>query len=327
VRAVVSRESGPVESLVVEDLPEPQPGPGEVRVRVEAAALNFPDVLLVADGYQVPVPRPFTPGSELSGTVDALGEGVTGFAVGDLVVGRTMTGALAQQAVLPASSLTLLPAGTDLVGAAAVGVTGTTAYGALVQVARVRPGDTVLVLGAAGGVGIACIQVAVALGATVVAAASSEDKLAHCRAAGAQLTIDYGDGPAALRTALKTVRPGGVDVVLDPVGGAYAEMALRGCARGARFVTLGYASGEIPRIPLNLVLLKDVEVRGYDLRAENEVDPARAATVRADVFALFASGALTPIVSDVLALDEAAAGLRRIADRKAVGKLVVQPWR
>lgn len=324
MRAVVSHAPGPLESLVVEDVAEPSPGPGQVLVRVEAAALNFPDVLFVSGGYQVAIPRPFTPGSELTGVVEVLGEGVRGLAVGDLVAARCLIGGLAQRAVVEAAGLVALPAGADPVTAAAVDVTGSTAYGALVQVARVQPGEVVLVLGAAGGVGLAAVQIAVAQGATVVAAASSADKLRRCLEAGARHAVDYGSG--SLRSALKAQVPGGVDVVIDPVGGELAEAALRACRRGGRFVTLGYASGEIPRIPLNLVLLKDVEVRGYDLRAEGERNPERAATVRAAVFAMLAQGSLTPVVSQVLGLDDAVSGLRALADRRAVGKIVVRPW-
>jgi len=181
------------------------------------------------------------------------------------------------------------------------------------------------VLGAAGGVGLACVQVALALGATVVAAASSPEKVAACLEAGAHHGVDYGDGPDALRANLRLLVPGGVDVVADPVGGACAEAALRSCARGGRFVTLGYASGEIPRIPLNLVLLKDVTVVGYDLRAQREHDAAASAAGRAAVFSLLAQGALRPLVTVVPGLDGVVAGLRAIADRQVVGKLVVVP--
>lgn len=322
MRALVSRVAGPVESLVLEDLPLPVPAAHEVRVRVRAAALNFPDVLLVGDGYQVPLPRPFVPGSELAGEVTAVGADVSTFAVGDVVAGTTMTGALADQAVVAAADLVHLAPGVDLVAAAAVGVVTTTAYSALTR-AGVRPGDAVLVLGAAGGVGLAAVQLAAELGAEVVAAASSPQRLAVCRAAGAQQLVDYGSG--GLRESLRALRPAGVDVVIDPVGGLLSEQALRSCARGAHFVTLGYASGQIPAIPLNLVLLKGVTVTGFDLRAESLADPARAAAVRAEVFSLFVAGRVRPHVSATFPLERAVEGLRMLADRRVIGKLVVTP--
>lgn len=322
VRALVSRSAGPLELLAVEDVPMPVPGPGQVRVRVRAAALNFPDLLLVSDGYQVALPRPFVPGSELAGEVSALGPGVTAFAVGDLVAGATTTGALAEQVVLEPTDLVRLPAGADLVQAAAAGIATATAYGALTA-AAVRPGETVLVLGAAGGVGLAAVQVARFFDAQVVAAASSPGRLVVCREAGATHVVDY--VREGLRAGLKAVAPGGVDVVIDPVGGALSEQALRSCARGARFVTLGYASGAIPAIPLNLVLLKGVSVLGFDLRAESLADPVRAATVREEVFRLLAAGAVRPHVSATFPLERAVEGLRLLADRRAVGKLVVLP--
>jgi NADPH:quinone reductase-like Zn-dependent oxidoreductase len=200
---------------------------------------------------------------------------------------------------------------------------GTTVLPALTTVARVQPGERVLVLGAAGGVGLAGVQLAHALGAEVVAAASSPERLEVCRAAGADHLVDYGS--TDLRTALRATVPDGVDVVLDPVGGAVSEPALRSCRRGGRFVTLGYASGTIPSIPLNLVLLKGVAVLGYDVRAASLADPAAAVAVRAEVFAMLGDGRLRPHVSATFPLERAAEALRLLADRQAVGKLVVEP--
>ena len=323
MRAVRSHAAGPPESLVLEHVERPRPGPGEVQVRILAAAVNYPDVLLVGGGYQVPVPRPFIPGSELAGVVAELGSGVTGLRVGDVVVGTTMTGAFAERAVLPATALSLVPGGVDPRQAAGFLVAYTTAHHALHTTAAVRPGEVVLVLGAAGGVGLACVDVAHAAGATVVAAASSGAKLAACHAAGADLLVDYGS--TDLRSALKQTAPGGVDVVLDPVGGALSEPALRSCRPGARFVTLGYASGTIPAVPLNLVLLKRTAVLGFDLRAFTEAEPTHAAQVRALLLDQLAKGLLHPVVSQTYPLAQTAAALRHLADRGAIGKVLIDP--
>jgi NADPH2:quinone reductase len=323
MRAVVSRAAGPPESLVVESVPVPSPGPGDVRVRVLAAAVNFPDVLLVADGYQVPMPRPFVPGSELTGEIVEVGADVTGLSVGDVVVGATMIGAFAEQAVLPAAAVAVVPAHVDPQAAAGFLVAYTTAFHALHTTAQVVAGQVVLVLGAAGGVGLACVDVAKAAGAVVVAAASDEAKLAACARAGADVTVDYGSGD--LRTALRAQVPSGVDVVLDPVGGALSEPALRSCRPGGRFVTLGYASGTIPAIPLNLVLLKQVALLGFDLRAFTAADPSRATAARDQLLGRLAAGQLKPFVSRSFPLEETAAALRHLADRKAIGKVVVIP--
>jgi NADPH2:quinone reductase len=320
MRAVVSHAAGPPESLVVEDIPVPEPVAGEVQVRVRAAAVNFPDVLLVADGYQVPVPRPFVPGSELAGEVMSVGAGVTSVRPGDLVVGTTMTGAFAEVVVLPATAVSRLPAGADLRAAAGFLVAYTTAYHAL-RTAAVTAGELVLVLGAAGGVGLACVDLAHEQGTYVVAAASSASKLQHCR--GADIRVDYGNAP--LREALRAAAPGGVDVVLDPVGGELSEPALRHLRPGGRFVTLGYASGAIPSIPLNLVLLKQIAVLGFDLRAYTSAEPVLAAGARDELLSMLAGGRLHPVVSEVFPLEQAAAALRHVADRRAIGKVLVEP--
>jgi NADPH2:quinone reductase len=321
MRAALSRVAGPPESLTVEDVPVPEPGPGQVRVRVASAAVNFPDVLLVADGYQVPVPRPFVPGSEFAGQVESLGTGVTGVRLGELVVGTTMIGAFAELVVVPASALTTVPAGVDLRAAAGFLVAYTTAYHALRTTAQVRTGEVVLVLGAAGGVGLAAVQVARELGATVLAAASTRDKLARCAASGASGLVDTGRDD--VRQQLRQAAPDGVDVVVDPVGGALSETALRACRRGGRFVTLGYASGTIPAIPLNLVLLKGVSILGFDLRAFTEAEPDTTAAARTELLQLLGAGRLRPEVSRTFPLAEAPAALRHVADRLAVGKVVV----
>jgi NADPH2:quinone reductase len=318
MRAVVSHAAGPPESLVVQDLPVPVPGPHEVLVSVLAAAVNFPDVLLVADGYQVPVPRPFVPGSELCGEVTAVGSQVTTISVGDRVLATTMSGAFAEQVVLPERSATRLPEGVEPTVAAGFLVAYTTAFHAL-RTSGATAGDTVLVLGAAGGVGLATVDLAKQQGATVVAAASSATKLAACTRA--DHLVDY--GRTDLRTALKAL--GGVDVVIDPVGGALSDPALRALRPGGRFVTLGYASGAIPSVALNLVLLKQITVSGFDLRAFNQADPDAAHAAQSELLALLAAGKLAPVVSRTFPLSEAAAALRHVADRHAIGKVVLVP--
>ena len=261
VRAAVCRSYGPPEVVTVEDLPRPELGPGQVRVRVAAAAVNFPDVLMVADRYQVTVPLPFVPGSELAGTVVEVAPDVVGVALGDRVTGTVLTGAFAEEVVLPTGSVRPVPDGVDLRVAAAFGVAHRTAHHVLRSVARLQPGEALVVLGAGGGVGLAAVQLGVVLGAEVTAVASSPEKLAAAAAAGATHVVDH--RRQDLREALRAARPEGADVVVDPVGGDLAEPALRSLRWGGRFVTVGYASGVIPRIPLNLVLLKGIEVLGF----------------------------------------------------------------
>jgi NADPH2:quinone reductase len=322
MRAVLCREYGPPEVLAVEDVPVPEPGAGEVRVRVGAAALNFPDVLLVANAYQVPVPLPFTPGSEFAGVVDAVGEGVLGVHVDDPVLGTAMTGALAEFIVVAADVLQHRPSTLEVRDAAGFPVVYTTAYHALRSVAEVEAGQTVLVLGAAGGVGLAAVDLAKLFGCRVIAAASTEEKLAVCLQRGADAVVNYGEQD--LRQRLRELAPAGVDVIVDPVGGPLAEAALRSGAWGARFVTVGYASGEIPSIPLNLVLLKGVTIRGFEMRTFMLHAPELAARGKAELGELLRSGRLTPYVTDVFPLEKAVDALRHLADRGAVGKVVIE---
>jgi NADPH2:quinone reductase len=323
MRAAICTTHGPPELLQIGELPDPQPGPGEAVVRIVAGAVNFPDVLIMANEYQVQVPTPFIPGSELSGDVIAIGEGVTEVAIGDRVYGGAMVGAFAEQILLPAARLNPIPARVSYEAAAAFGVVYGTAYHALRSVAEVEPGDTVLVLGAAGGVGLAAVEIAQVLGASVIAAASTDAKLAVCRERGAEVTINYGRDD--LRAVLREVAPAGVDVVIDPVGGPLAEAALRGTNWGGRFVTVGFASGEIPRIPLNLVLLKGVIVKGFEIRTFGDHAPELYERDRAELNALFEAGRIEPHVCATFPLDRTAEALRFVADRKATGKVLIAP--
>jgi NADPH:quinone reductase len=324
MRAARCLEYGPPESVVVEELPDPVAQRGEAVVRVEAAALNYPDVLIVANRYQVSMPPPFIPGSEYAGAVIAVGDGVTQFAVGDRVSGTGFVGAFAQIVSVPAGALRRIPDGVTAAEAAAFGVVYETAYHSLRSVGEVEPGEWVTVLGAAGGVGLAAVELAHVLGARVIAAASSPEKLEVCRASGAEALIDYDSED--LKDRMKEITGGGADVVLDPVGGPYAEQALRATRWGGRFVTVGFASGEIPRIPLNLVLLKGVIVKGFEIRTYSEHAPDLARRDREELDELFRSGRVRPHVSAVYPLDRVADALADLAERRAVGKVVIDPW-
>lgn len=321
MRAIVCRRYGPLEDLEVADLAEPQAGPGEVVVDVRAAAVNFPDVLHIANKYQVPIPLPFVPGGELAGVVLAVGAGVTGMQPGDKVFGSTGTGAFAEQVALPANRLEVMPDGLDFPEAAAFSVTYQTAYHALRSVSGIGSGDWVVVLGAASGVGLAAIDVARALGAQVIAAASGPAKLGLAGERGATHGVDYTSED--LKERIREITNGGAHAVIDPVGGAFAEQALRALRRGGTFVTIGFASGVIPKIPLNLVLLKGVTVRGMDLRTFGEHHPEQDSRDRAELLDLLAAGRLRPYIGARYPLAATAAALRHVADRHALGKVVI----
>ena len=320
MRAVVCGSYGPPEDLTVDDVADPTPGPGQLLVRVHTAAVNFPDVLLIAGKYQVKIPVPFTPGSELAGEVVAAGDGAS-FGPGDRVFGATPTGAFAELALLDAHQVSAVPDGIDFAPAAAFGVTYRTAYHALRSVAQVAEGDWVVILGAAGGVGQAALDLAVGMKARVLAAASTEDKLEICRQRGAEATVAYDRDD--LKSAIRGLTGGGARVVIDPVGGRYAEPALRGLARGGTFITLGYAAGSIPAIPLNLVLLKDITIRGMEIRTFTADHPDDAARDIRELQQMFADGRIQPYIGARFPLADAAKALRHVAERKAVGKVVI----
>ncbi len=318
---MLCREYGPPESLELTELPNPTAGPGEAVVRVRAAAVNFPDVLFMSGGYQVKVPPPFAPGSEFAGEVTAVGDGV-GLPIGMRVAGSVMVGAFAEQIAVPASTLVPMAAGVDFADAAAFGVTYRTAYYTLRTVAPIRPDDWVVVLGAAGGVGLAAVDIAVAMGAKVIVAASSPEKLAVCAQRGALAGIDYAS--ENLRDRIKEITGGaGARVVLDPVGGPYSEPALRALGRGGTFVTLGYAAGEIPAIPLNLVLLKGITLRGMEIRTFFTDHPEEALRDTAELQQMFDEGRVRPYIGARFPLEQAAVALRYVADRRALGKVVI----
>jgi NADPH:quinone reductase len=313
VRAAVCRSYGPPDAVRVEDLSAPPVGPGQVRVRVAAAAVNFPDVLIVADRYQLSVPPPFVPGSEFAGVVAEVAGDVTRVAEGDRVAGTSMVGAFAEEAVV---------GGVDLRRAAAFGVAHRTAYHVLRSVAAVRPGEELVVLGAGGGVGLAAVQLGAVLGATVTAVASSPAKLEAAAAQGAARVVDHRS--TELRQALREQLPAGADVVVDPVGGDLSEKALRALRWDGRFVTVGYASGDIPRIPLNLVLLKGIRVLGFEFLGYARHNPGEARRNEDELEALRASGAVVPHIGAAFPLADTAAALRLLADGRAVGKVVIE---
>ena len=321
MKAAVCREYGPPDVVHVEEVPSPPLEPGQVRVQVSAAAVNFPDVLLVANEYQVKVPTPFVPGSEFAGVVTELADGVADVAVGDRVVGTGLVGAFTEEAVVGAAGLNAVPDGIDLRLAAAFGVAHRTAYHVLRSVARVQPGDEVVVLGAGGGVGLAAVQLGGWLGASITAVASSPEKLDVAASYGARHLVDHTAGE--LRPALRECLPDGAEIVVDPVGGDLAEPALRSLHWGGRFVTVGYASGEIPRIPLNLVLLKGVQVLGFEFLgfATHAADDLHRDD--AELTELFASGRVVPHIGAAFPLDQVATALRLVADGGAIGKVVI----
>ncbi|MDN7179485.1 NADPH:quinone oxidoreductase family protein [Caballeronia sp. SEWSISQ10-4 2] len=324
MKALVCHAYGPIENLQVEEIDAPAAGRGQLSIDVMAASINFPDVLTVQGLYQVKPPLPFVPGAELAGTVRAVGEGVTGFRAGDRVVALTGTGAFAEQCVVDAVNAApwLASLGFD-VGASFVLAYGTSLH-ALQTVARLQAGETVLVLGAAGGVGIAAIEIAKALGARVIAAASNADKLQLAREAGADETVDYTQ--LDWRRAIDALTDGrGVDVVYDPVGGPYTEPALRATAWRGRYLVVGFAAGDIPKLPLNLTLLKERIILGVFWGEAMRREPLQHAANLRQLTNWVKAGRLRPAVTERVQLEGAAAAMVRLANRQAMGKLVVLP--
>ena len=324
MRAVVCKEFGPPENLVVEEMADPVPAADQLLIEVKAAAVTFPDTLMLEDKYQFKAPPPYVPGGEVAGVVAAIGDDVTGFSVGDRVVGGLgTTGGMAELAVVGAAGARVLP---DSVGyAESTGLNyayGTTLYG-LKYRAEMQPGESLLVLGAGGHLGLTAVELGKHMGARVIAAASTEEKLDLCRERGADETINYAS--ENLKDRAKELTDGqGVDVVYDGVGGDYAEQALRAIGWGGRFLVIGFTAG-IPSIPLNLTLLKSCQIVGVFYGAMTARDPELRDAISAELLDLTASGALKPHVSGRYPLERAGEGLRSMMDRKAVGKIVVEP--
>jgi len=324
MKAVVCKTWGLPDTLVVEDGADLVPGPGQVAIDVKAAGVNFPDVLIIQGKYQFKPELPFTPGSELSGVVRAVGEGVTTPAVGDKVIAFTSSGAFAQQALVPAQAVMPMPPGMDFDTGAAVTLTYGTSHHAVVDRAALQPGETMLVLGAAGGVGLAAIEIGKALGARVIAAASSEEKLAVCREHGADATINY--ATEDLREAIKAATGGkGPDVIYDPVGGEYAEAAFRSIGWRGRYLVVGFANGEIPKLPFNLALLKGASIVGVFWGEYAKREPAANARAMRQLMGWMAEGKIRPHISARYPLEQTAQALNDMAARKVTGKVVIVP--
>jgi NADPH2:quinone reductase len=322
MRAVVCRVYGPPESLAIEDVASPLPGPGEVVIETRAASVNYPDVLIIQNKYQFKPPLPFSPGSELAGVVKAVGPGVTSFKRGDPVMAFTTYGAFAEEVRTEARRLLAIPEGMTYEQAAAFGLTYATAEHALGDRGQLNAGDTLLVLGAAGGVGIAAIEIGKARGARVIACASSEEKLSLCRDHGADATINYASQD--LREGIAAVTGGaGIDVVYDPVGGSYTEPALRSLRWRGRLLVVGFAAGDIPRIALNLTLLKGCSIVGVFWGEFARREPERFAASIEQLRHWFGEGRLKPPVTATFPLERAAEALTLMAGRQVMGKLVL----
>ena len=322
VKAVLCKQYGPPETLVVEELPSPRAGPGEAVVSVKAASVNFPDVLIIQNKYQFKPPLPFSPGSELAGVVKEVGAGVSSVRPGDKVMAFTTYGAFAEEVKTEAARLLPIPDGMDFNSAAAFVLTYGTSDHALRDRGALRAGETLLVLGAAGGVGLAAIEIGKALGARVIACASSDEKLAVCREHGADATINY--AAEDLRERIKSLTEGrGVDVIYDSVGGAYSEPAFRSIAWRGRLLVVGFAAGEIPKLPLNLALLKGASVVGVFWGDFARREPKAFAGSIAQLGLWFREGKLRPHVSKIYPLEKAADALRLMAARQVKGKVVL----
>ena len=329
MRALLSEQPGGPETLRLAEVADPVAGPGELLVRVRACAINFPDVLIIEDKYQLKPPRPFAPGGEVAGEVEAVGDGVDGWCAGDRLIAVPGFGGLVEKIVIPATSAFRLPASRSFEEGAALLLTYATSIHAMADRGKLEAGQTLLVLGAAGGVGLAAIELGKAMGARVIAAVSSEEKAQAARDAGADDTLVYPTGPfdrdgqKALAGLFKgAVGPGGADVIFDPVGGDYAEPALRAIAWEGRYLVVGFPAG-IPKLPLNLTLLKSCDVCGVFWGAFAMRDPRANAAHVAQLFAWWDEGKIAPRISATFPLERAGEAITAIAERRAIGKLVV----
>lgn len=322
MRALVCREFGPPEALAVGELPEPKPSAGEVLIDVEAAGISFADTLMIRDLHQNKHALPFAAGMEVAGTIAALGEGVKNLALGDRVMALVYDGGHAERAVAPAAETFRIPDSMTAKTAAAMCAAYLTSYGALIAQARTQPGEKVLVLGAAGGVGLAAVEIAKALGAEVIAAASSAEKLAVAKAHGADHGVNYAE--ADLRKAVLDLAGDGVNVVYDPVAGDLYEPAFRSLDWGGRYLTIGYAGGAIPKIPANQLLVKNRSALGFALFYYRKRRPDLLAEFAAALMRWFEEGKLNPEISALYSLETGAEAMRQIMDRKASGRLVIE---
>jgi NADPH2:quinone reductase len=323
MKAVLCKAFGPPESLILEETDAPEAGPGQVLVDVHASALNFPDVLMIEGKYQSRPPFPFSPGGEIAGTVAALGDGVDGFAVGDNVFGGIGVGGFAEQVAVPAGALVHMPDGMSYAQASGISTTYGTSYYALKQRAELVPGETLLVLGAAGGVGLAAVELGKAMGARVIAAASSAEKLAVARDAGADELIDYSDGE--LKDKVKALTDGkGADVIYDPVGGSLFDQCMRSINWYGRVLVIGFAAGDIPRVPINLILLKSCQLVGVFFGAWSAKNPAESRRNLEEVLDFYRAGKIQALVGREYPMAQYAEALRCLSERRAIGKVVLK---
>jgi NADPH2:quinone reductase len=324
MRAVVCKEFGPPEKLVIEELEDPQAGPGQIVIDTKAVAVSFPEALIIEDKYQFKAKPPFIPGGEVAGVVSQVGEGVADFRIGDHVLGANgVTGGFAEKVLAHAVGARKLPEGLPFDQAAGLQYSYGTGWYALKHRGSLQPGETLLVLGAAGNVGLAAVELGKVLGARVIAVASTPEKRALCIERGADEVIDYTSEDLKVRT--KELTGGaGADVVYDAVGGDHSEAALRATAWNGRFLVIGFTAG-IPRIPLNLTLLKSCQIVGVFFGALVAKEPETHAAIQDDLMELVRSGKLTPYVSKHYSLDEAPQALRDLQERRATGKLIVAP--
>jgi len=326
MRAVLCREFGPFESLALAELPAPPIAPDSVRVAVHAVGVNFADLLIVQGKYQEKPALPFSPGFEIAGVVSELGPGVSGLRVGERVFGIMDHGAYADEAVLPASRVFPIPESMDFAEAAGFPVAYGTSHGALDWRARLQPGETLLVLGAAGGVGLTAVEIGKAMGARVIAVAGGPEKLAIARGQGADHLIDY--SREDLRRRINEVTEGrGPDVVYDPVGGDAFDQCLRSIAWGGRIIVIGFASGRIPQIPANLLLVKNCDAIGFYWGSYRARNPALVRQSFEALLGWFAAGKLKPHISHRLPLADAGKAMALLAERKATGKVVLTTGR
>jgi NADPH2:quinone reductase len=328
MKAMLSIEPGGPESLTWTELPDPAPAKGELLVEIRAAGVNFPDTLIIQDLYQMKPPRPFAPGGEIAGVVAAIGEGVEGYAIGDRVLALTGHGGFATHRCIDAAQAIRIPDAMPFEDAACFVFTYGTSYHALKDRAHMKPGESLLILGAAGGVGVAAIELGKAMGAEVIAAVSSDDKAAFCREVGADETLVYGRSldkgqQKEFSSQIKSLSgKDGVDVVYDSVGGAYSEPALRAMAWEGRFLVVGFPAG-IAQIPMNLPLLKGCDIVGVFWGASVYRDPKGHAENMAELFTLYEQGKIKPRISETLKMQDAATALNLVQDRKALGKIVL----
>ncbi|WP_421710872.1 NADPH:quinone oxidoreductase family protein [Alcanivorax sp.] len=321
MRAILCKELGPANTLVIDDIPSPEPGKGQVKVRVKAAGLNFPDTLIIEGKYQIKPELPFSPGGEMAGEVLAVGEGVQRFKPGQRVMGLTGYGAFAEEILVPENQLIPVPDGMNDHTAAAFSMVYGTSYHALKQRANIQPGETLLVLGASGGVGLAAVELGKAMGATVIACASNEEKLAVAKEAGADDLINYAEED--LKDALKQRYPKGVDVIYDPVGDKFTEAAIRNMAWNGRLLIVGFAAGDIPKIPANLALLKGCSIVGVFWGAFTQKEPQTNIQNIMELMQLFNQGKINPRISQVFPFEDYEQALAALTSRTAKGKVVL----